>query len=369
MYRGLAGVLVILFLASVARSYHPGTGFTSLISLPEAGHEYEVPALHALPHAHQRTGYDGQFYAQFALDPLVRDPATDRAMDIAPYRARRILFSWTAYALGLGRPSWIVQAYALQNVVCWLILAVVLTRWLPVSTARGLAAWTACLFAHGMLWSVRFALVDGPSLLLIALAVVAIEKGRPLAGAALVGLSGLGRETNILAGLSQPLPRDRRGWLRLIVAGILIVAPLLIWMDYLYSIYRSTTFAQSDQLSLGTGIYAAWRRMLRGIEVRGPFNMHGVWLALLASLAVQVVLLVVRRRYDSPWWRVAVAYAALMFVLDRIIADPQTGAITRVLLPMTAGFNILLVTDNQQDRFWFWWVAGNLHLLAAARLL
>src|SRR5688572_24900231 len=136
MYRGLAGVLVMLFLASVARSYHPGTGFTSMLGLPEGGHDYEVPAMRALPHQHHRTGYDGQFYAQLALDPLVRDQATDRAMDVAPYRARRILFSWTAYLAGVGRPAWIVQVYALQNVVCWLILAVVLTRWLPLSAAR-----------------------------------------------------------------------------------------------------------------------------------------------------------------------------------------------------------------------------------------
>ena len=72
-----------------------------------------------------------------ALDPLLRDPATDRAMDDAPLRARRILLSWTAYVLGLGRPAWIVQAFALQNVFAWLALSVLLRRWFDLTTVRG----------------------------------------------------------------------------------------------------------------------------------------------------------------------------------------------------------------------------------------
>ena len=36
----------------------------------------------------------------------------DRAMDSAPYRARRILMPWVAYLVGLGRPFWVLQAYA-----------------------------------------------------------------------------------------------------------------------------------------------------------------------------------------------------------------------------------------------------------------
>src|SRR4029077_10699809 len=155
--------LVASFLMSARRYSRLGTGFTALIGLPP-GHDYEAPRMAAVPH-YEYSGagvYDGQFYAQRALDPLLRDPLTDRAMDLAPFRARRILFSWTAYVAGLGRPSWILEAYALQNVVAWLILAAMLARWMPPSTPRGLAAWTACLFSHGLLWSVRFALLDGP---------------------------------------------------------------------------------------------------------------------------------------------------------------------------------------------------------------
>ena len=250
---------MIVFLAAVARFYHPGTGFTALIGFPPAGPN-ESPALQTIPHYQSPfVSYDGQFYARRALDPLLRDPSIDRATDLAPFRARRILFSWTAYLLGLGRPEWILEVYALQNVLCWLIIAAVLTRWLNPSSARGLALWCAVLFSHGLLWSVGLALLDGPSLVLTMCAVIAVERNHVWHSAAIVGLAGLGRETNILVTLAQPLPHGRRAWIRLAVAGILAVLPLLIWVDYLRSIYRSTTLVGTDSfVLLGTGLASGW---------------------------------------------------------------------------------------------------------------
>ena len=85
-------------------------------------------------------------------------------MDLAPFRARRILLSWTAYALGLGRPAWIIEVYAVQNVVCWLVLAWLLARWIPPTSGRGLALWTACSPFSTALWSVAvFALAGSPA--------------------------------------------------------------------------------------------------------------------------------------------------------------------------------------------------------------
>ena len=371
MYRTIAGALVILFLASIARFYHPDTGFTSFIGFPER-HEHVSAEMREAPHAHVAHPYDGQFYAQRALDPLLRDPAYDRAMDLAPYRARRILFSWTAWALGLGRPTWILQAYALQNVLGWVLLAFLLTRWIPPVTARGLALWIACLFSHGMLWSVRFALLDAPSLLLLAASIALIEQGRPLSGAVVTGLAGLGRETNVLALAGQPLPRDPGTFARLVMAGVLAVLPLIVWLDYLRSIYRSTiSSGASAQLTVpGVALAATWLDVLRrAIPLNGLFSPQGLWVVLLVSLAAQACYLVVRREYASPWWRVGAAYALLMFLLDRTLADPNTGAITRVLLPLTVGFNVLLASETRPARFWPWFAAGNAHLPAAVYVM
>jgi hypothetical protein len=368
----IACVLVALFVFSIRKYYHPGLGFTALIGLP-AGHDYEAPAMRAVPHYDYAGAgvYDGQYYAQRALDPLVRDPLTDRAMDLAPFRARRILFSWTAYLLGLGRPAWILEAYALQNVVCWLILAWLLARWMPPSTPRGLAAWAACLFSHGLLWSVRFALLDGPSLLLISLAVMLSESGRTWVSAVIAGISGLGRETNVLAVLAQPLPTNLRAWARLAGALALVAIPLLVWEDYLYSIYRSTIFAGAEGQATTPGVAFSAAVMTAWAHVRsaGLFSPAGLDLCILGSLLVQAVVLVFRPRPRDAWWRVGAGYAALLLIMDHVLVTPSTGAITRVLLPLTAAYNVLLVRYSGGKGFWALFLGGNLHLLPGLRVL
>ena len=151
--------LVVVLLGLVARYYDPITGFTKLIVFSERDHQFESQTLQRTVHFHYpgAAAYDGQFYAQLAMDPLLREPDTDYLMDMAPFRARRILFSMTAYCLGLGRPAWILQVYSLQNVLAWLLLAWWLARRLPHDTVRGLLVWAACLFTQGLLASVRVA--------------------------------------------------------------------------------------------------------------------------------------------------------------------------------------------------------------------
>ncbi len=362
--------LVALLLASVARLYHPPYGFTEMIGFASPG-TGELPVLQAIPHyRHPPWGsYDGQFYAQLALEPLLRDPAIDAALDLAPYRARRILFSWTAWALGLGRPAWILQAYALQNVLFWLILAVVMTRWLRPDTPRGLALWTACLFSHGLLHSVRSALLDGPSMLLIALAIAASEHGRLFTSAAIVGVAGLGRETNLLATLGVPRPDGRHRWLKLVVALALAALPLILWQDYLRAIYRSTSAVGHDQLDLPIIVY--WRVLQQTVGQtigEGGTLLSAFKLGVIVSLTVQTLYLLYRRELASPWWRVALPYALLMLTVHKVVWDGYPGAVTRVTLPLVFGFNVLLAGEKGR-RFWPWFVLGNLHLLPAAMLL
>jgi hypothetical protein len=368
--RAIAGALAVLFLASVARFYHPVYGFTALIGFPE-GPGTELPVLQTLDvYRHPAwASYDGQFYAQLALVPLLRDPAIDAALDLPAYRARRILFSWTAWALGLGRPAWILQAFALQNVLCWLILAVLMTRWLPLDSPRHLALWIACLFTHGLMWSVRFALLDGPSVLLIACAIAAVERGRQLTAATILGVAGLGRETNLLGAVSLRLPSSRRDWIRFAAAIAVIVLPLLIWQDYLRSIYRSTSTVGQDQLDVPIMVYVqTWRVTLARVQTAGVLSLAGFALAVIVSLTVQAAYLVYRREYRLPWWRVAVAYAVLMLLVHQVVWGGYPGAITRIVLPMVFGFNVLLAREAGW-RFWPWFVAGNLHLIPAVTVL
>jgi hypothetical protein len=363
-WRALALISCALLLALVARFYHPGFGFSALIVFSEAHEPRRLPALRAIPH-YRYPGdmeYDGAQYVQLALDPLLRDPAIDGALDATGYRARRILFAWTAYALGLGRPAWIVQAYALQDVLAWLVLAWVLTRWIPLTTARFFALWFASMFSHGLLASVRLAVLDGPSLLLLALAVAAAEKGRAWVSGLLVGIAGLGRETNLLGAVAQPPPRGWRGWLRLLGALMVIGLPLLLWQDYVWSIYRGTSATEgSGMIAVPFASYLGeWRDSLEYLDRDGLW-LAGRQLLVLIAFSVQVVYLARARKVNAPWWRLAVAYATLAFIVDASVWGGYPGAITRVVLPLKFGFNILLAQDEAPGS-WRWAVLGNLDL-------
>ncbi len=355
----LALLSCALFLAWVARFYHPGVGFSALIVMSEEHEDRRLPALRAIPRYlyGEDMEYDGAQYVQLAMVPLLRDPAIDRALDAPAYRARRILFCWTAYALGFGRPAWIVQAYALQNVLVWLILAWVITRWIPLTSPRFFALWFASMFSHGLLASVRLAVLDGPSLLVLALAVAAAEKGRTWIAAATLGIGGLGRETNLLGTAAMPRPRGWRGWLRAAAAAIVIVLPLLVWQDYVSSIYRSTTEGAALITVPFSAYVAEWNRTLRESVL---FLFNRKTLALVA-LTVQVIYLGWTRKWATPWWRVAAAYAVLMFIVHTPVWEGYPGAITRVVLPLKFGFNVLLAQDQSRG-FWAWFALGNLDL-------
>lgn len=366
-WQALALCCCAAFLASVGRHYDPQYGFTSLLALSEDGHAWETPTLQAIPHAHNPgdAAYDGGLYAQLALTPLLRDQAIDRAMDNPAYRARRILFSWTAWAAGLGRPAWVLQAYAAQNIVAWLLLAWVMTWWLPPVSPRCFALWVAVMFSHGMLASVRLALLDGPSMLLLALAVAASERGRAWLSSLIFGLAALGRETNLLGAVSLPWPRGWHGWLRLTGMGVVIVLPLLIWQDYVWSIYRgSSASAGVDHITPPLVAYAQrWGHALQALAQEELWPNAGPALLVVVSLSAQAAYLIWTRTWREPWWRLASVFAVLMFVVDYVVWEGYPGAITRVVLPLTFGFNVLL--GRRRRGFWIWFVVGNLHLVAA----
>jgi hypothetical protein len=366
-----AAALSLLLFWGVARYYHPQYGFTGLILFNAGAHDREIAVLQGLPH-YEYVGdaaYDGAFYAQLALDPLLKDPAIDVALDNPPYRARRILFSWTAFALGLGRPAWILQAYALQNLLSWVLLGVLMTRWLPLTSGRGFALWSAVMFSHGLLVSIRFAVLDGPSMLLLALAIAASERGRTWLSAALAGIATLGRETNMLVAAALPLPQGWRGWLRLAAAGLLVLGPLLVWQDYLWSIYRGTSAAEGlGHITPPLQAYLhKWRVTLAGLGDTGLAGAPFSGFCTTAALTVQLLYLGISRRWREPWWRLAAAFGVLMLVVNDAVWEGYPGAATRVLLPLTFGFNVLLAQEGRG--FWWWFVAGNLHLLPARAIL
>jgi hypothetical protein len=363
--------VVVLWLASVAAYYRPWTGFTYFLELPLASHARELPILHSVPHHHHAAsdGYDGQFYAQLALDPLVTDPAIDRALDDPPYRARRILFAWTAYLVGLGQPAWILQVYALQNVVAWLVLAWLLCRWLPPSDLRMFVLWAGCLFSHGLVASVRYALVDGPATLLVAAAVALAESNRPLVSAFVIGLAGLGRETMLISAgvLATRLEWRPRTWLLVGACLVIALLPLALWLDYLRSIYLSSLFARDQPVgAFGAGLL--WKLKTTSHEwSQDGFTASNVTnLLVLTALLVQVgcVLWGLTRSPRLLWAWAAAPFVGLALVSDWMVWRGSPGAFTRVLLPLAIGANVVLASRRSP-----WWLIGLANLSAIPAMI
>lgn len=354
---------ILVLLAAVSRYYDRATGFTALVGFGDKQAASVVPALRDLPHeiARGSNGYDGQFYAQMAFDPLLRDPATDHAMDDAPLRARRILLSWTSYALGVGRPAWILQVYALLNVMTWIALSVVLRRWFPLISPRGLFLWLLTLFSAGLMWSVRFALLDGPSLLLLALAMAALESGRRWLAALVCGIAGLARETNVLGicGLIDPgewrRPRSIARQLALVATALL---PLAVWFDYIHSIYRSLIFTSGETLT--TPFAGMLWRVGVGLNLeKSSVQQAGFVVLMVVAFATQIGWLLARPRWHDAWWRVGVAYAALLPFLGPPLWTGTPPTAVRVELPLLLAFNIGLVRVQGVAAFWTLASLGN----------
>ena len=369
---GLYLLMAVVFLVSILQFYQPGTGFTYLIEFGERFDARVLPAVRDVPHyVHaDSAGYDGQFYAQLATEPLLRDRTLNSALDSAPYRARRSLFSWTAFVLGLGRPAWILQAYASQNILCWLLLGWLLLRWFPPIDSRNFLLWLGCLFSYGLVSSVRYALIDGPSMLLIVLGVAALERGRFYVASGILGIAGLGRETNLLAGVSL---LRRNQWTRArvarhVAAWLLVVLPLLLWLAYVYSAYGARIYDGGRNVTIPPLInyVAKWQATMTELQTVGWSSPARFSLFALISLTAQAAYLVWHVGWNKPWWRVGMVYSLLMIVLGENVWAGYPGAATRVLLPMTFAFNVLLPRSA-----WFWplFVLGNLTVLQGLETL
>jgi hypothetical protein len=360
----LAYILVVLgFVGIAAQFYLPHEGFTYLVMFGEKQSARYLPELRALDFYElpDSYGYDAQFYAQIAMHPQLGDPELKEAVDNLPYRARRILFSWTAWILGLGNPAWALQIYAVQNLICWLGLALLLLRWLPPVSWGNLVRWCAVLFSYGLCLSVRGALVDGPSLLLIALGVRWVEKKRPWLAAMMLGVAGLGKETNVLgAGMLWPAQGGRtRKWLQLAGQVTMVGLPVLLWAGVLWMWIGSGGIAGQGNFAPPFVAYGRkWPEALSQLTVHGNESE----LLVMVALTTQFLFLVFRPRIGEPWWRVGIAYAVLMAFLGGAVWEGAPDAAVRVLLPMTLAFNLLVPRGRA---WWLIWLLGNVSLLAS----
>jgi hypothetical protein len=353
----------VLVVWGVSRHYDPNSGFTRLIAFGSDFSDRVVPALRDLPYATDTpSGYDGQFYAQLAFDPLLLHPDTAGALDNTAYRGRRVLVPAAAWVLGAGYPPLILQVYALLNVGCWLLVAWLLAHELPPESPSNVAVWMGCLLSQGMLMSMRLSLTDGPSMLLLVAAVRVIRTERHWTAAGVLALAGLARETNVLGLLGLPLTgRDRRTALVWLLRATVVAAPIALWIAWLWLRgYEAESGARNFAVPLSA--YAGkWSDTLARMTSDPPDPMAWYSLCALIALPTQALVLVwlAPHRWHDFWWRTGIAFAALMLVLGPAVWEGHPGAVTRALLPMTFAFNLLLPRGAV---FWPLWVLGNLNL-------
>lgn len=366
-YKVLCLVSAVFFLSVVQKFYDPNTGFSSLISIGDRVGENKVAQLKRVQHYvyEDSSGYDGAYYVQLALNPTLDNPELTTSIDNLPYRAKRILFCWAAWVLGLGQPAWIVQAHALINVLCWFALGWVLLRWLPPTDGENFLRWAAVMFSHGVCMSVRHSLVDGPSLLLVALAMRWVEAGQRGRGGVVLALAGLGKETSLLgvAGVADFDWRAPRTWWRPALTALAVAVPLLAWMGYV-----RWKFGPADDPGLGNftlpfaGLGEKWGDALGNLASRGDSPLKWATVAVTAALTVQWLFFALRWRPADAWWRIGAVFAGMMVFLSTPVWEGFPGASTRVLLPMTLAFNILVPRGRK-------WLAvlivGNLTVVAS----
>lgn len=368
MSRHAYWIATCVFLALVASKFTPQTGFTSLIRFGETWESRRNPALDNLPIATvpNSNGYDGQFYAQLALDPLLLSSETAAALDVPDYRARRILAPALASAVGAGNPWWTLQIYALLNIVCWLILGRVLYCSISGSDWVSFARWVGCMFSMGVLESVRQSLVDLPSLLLLTLAILAHDQARYARSTCWLALANLAKESSLLAGIALGVESFRWPFTtkRKVISVVAATIPLGAWCLYVH--YRMAISTDSS----GAGNFT-WPLLGAALQVKRSITeiASGNWdgrytMALLAitGLFTQAWVLWRTPNIKSSWWRVGAAYALLVLILSPWVWSGYWAA-CRALLPMTVAFNLLLPASPRI--FWPLWIVGNIAMLHA----
>jgi hypothetical protein len=179
-----------------------------------------------------------------------------------------------------------------------------------------------------------------------------------------LALAGLGKETSLLSAAALDFDwRRPRTWGRTLVVVALVAVPLLAWMTYV-----RVKFGPADDPGFGNftlplagyaeKVQAAWREAMS----RDAVAVNWATLATVFALTVQWLFFVVRWRPTERWWRVGMAFAVMMAFLSTPVWEGYPGAATRVLLPMTLAFNVLL---PRGARWLPVLIAGNLTIAAS----
>ncbi|HTB80492.1 MAG TPA: hypothetical protein VK717_06365 [Opitutaceae bacterium] len=356
-----------LLLGTYMRVWSPDYGITRFIII---GHEFNQRGLAAYratpkymdPYPPDHWGFDGQHYAQIALDPLLRDPQIKQAIDNPPYRARRIFLPWLAWIGGLGHPFWVINLYAGLNLVFWLGFVVMMAVLFRPHGWAGLAGFAAMLLTCGIIESMRGSLTDFPAFVLMILAVMI----GGMRGAGVLALAGLTREVSVLglAGLLEIKPPWRAALKKNLCLGVITVGPMLVWFVYIAWRLRMHASVDGDNLDwpmaaigrkLGEFVIVARQGGIPWAQFYRSYELHAL-LTIIATLT-QCIYLLTHRSWDNRLWRMAAVFVPL-FLCIGYPAWESHFTVTRHALPITLGFNLFLAMRPSR-RWLLWFLLGN----------
>jgi hypothetical protein len=319
------------------------------------------------PYPAHRWGFDGQLYAEMALDPLLLDPHLHIALDNPPYRAQRILLSWLAWILGLGKPFWILNAYAAINLIFWVWFAWLAGKLFSPHSWSGLAGYAAVLLTCGLIESMQASLTDLPSFTLILAAIMA----GGVKGAGLLALAALVRSTSLIGfvGLAQLTPPWHEALRKNIRLGLIAVVPVTLWVAYVLWRFRGREVGFD-----GGNLDLPFRGMMEKLgefsvtAFNGPIRWHRFFFELyksydlhalltIISVVTQTIFIALHRQWRNPLWLWG-AVVTVYFSCISFLSWESHFTITRHALPMTLVFNLVLAM--RPSKAWaIWFLLGN----------
>ena len=319
------------------------------------------------PYPAHRWGFDGQLYAEMALDPLLRNPQLHVGLDDPPYRGRRILLPWLAWVGGLGRPFWVLNAYAAMNLLFWVGFAWLGARLFRPHGWAGLAGYAAMLLTCGIIECMQASLTDFPSFVLNIAAIVV----GGAAGSGLLALAALARDTSLIGfvGLAEFGPPWRDALKKNVVRGLIAAVPLALWIAYVLWRFRGREISFA-----GGNLDWPFRAMVQKLgefsvtAVHGPIRWHRWFFELYKSYDLHAALTVIalltqsiyvlwHREWENRIWRWA-AVVVVYFSCISFLSWESHFTVTRHALPITLGFNLLLAARPR--RSWLaWFILGN----------
>ena len=380
-------IIVGIFPLIILTNAFQGPGILSLIYF---GKNYQDRQMMQLQGAHiprsTPYGYDGQMYAQIALDPFLISSAVFDGVDNPAYRARRSAMPVLAFLFGHGELMSILYSYALLNFLAWFVFAVILLHYRPPKDWADVALITTLLISSGTLISLLRALTDFPAAALGIGSLLVFQRQRM--SAILLSVSALFKETSLLSFGALLFPRTLapvNPGKPLFKLVLILLAPLSIWSIYLF--IRAPAVGEMGPAGnfnwpLLSFIYKyqhllVWEHWQKLIEVWAPLpkEMRRGYLVLsffelLAplSLAIQAGYFFCRWRWSNPYWGFGLGFAFLfLFMGDSIWLEQY--AYCRVLLPLSFAFNFLIRDYETGKKYWALFIFGNLGLMGIPVIL